>query len=115
MNQILENSIKKFENSKIIKRILIYTLTCILVMSVISLFVFNVLQVGNLGRIFFLFLSLVAIILGITIIVLGFKAIINKVKYNFLICIIAFFIGLSIIVTAGFSAIMTFVSFMINR
>jgi len=115
MNQILENSIKKFENSKIIKRILVYTLICIFLMSVISLFVFNVIQVGNPGRIFFLFLSLVAIILGIAIIVLGFKAIINKMQYNLLISFIAFFIGLTVIVTAGYSAIMTFVSFMINR
>jgi len=83
-------------------------------MVIASLFVFNVIQIGNPGRIFILFLSLVTIILGIAIILLGFKAIINKVKYNLLISIISFFIGLAIIITASYSAIIAFVAILLG-
>jgi len=115
MNKILEQSIKKFEQSKIIKKIIIYVFICIISLAIRSLFMFNVIYFGMSGRIIALFLSLFAMFLGVLIIILGIKLLANKSINSVIASIVSFILGIVFIFIAGFATFMAFGAIMLSR
>jgi len=115
VNQILDKSIKKFEQSENIKKIIIYILLGIILLGIRILLMFNVMYFGNPGRIIGIFLSLIAMFLGALIIILGIKLFANISISSIIISIVSFIFGIVFIFIAGFATFIAYAAIMINR